>query len=104
MVHMGMGYKYEVDSGRIIDIDVPVSLFDLGVPLMQAAVDGEPMPPHFHNVARTCDRPCRPHKSDFHGCLIMISIQGIEKSQIPIIPPCPREDPAWQRNPRPGLQ
>ncbi len=74
MVHVGVGHQHEFDAGGIVDLDVPIPLFDLGVSLMHAAVDGEPMASGLQDVTGACDRPCRTHKPDFHSRLITIYV------------------------------
>ncbi len=71
VVHMGVGHQDEFNPVGIVDLDIPVSLIDLGIPLMHPAVDRKPMAAGLQDMTGAGDRPCRAHKPDFHGCLMI---------------------------------
>jgi hypothetical protein len=63
---MSMSDKEKLNPLRLINVRVPVSIFDLRHPLVHTAVDGKPVSLSFHDVTGPRDRPRRPHEFDFH--------------------------------------
>jgi hypothetical protein len=50
----------------LVDINIPIPLFYLRIPLMHPAVNSEPMAMRLNNVTGTGYRPCRAHEFYFH--------------------------------------
>ena len=84
MVHVGVRHQHEFDPVGIVDVDVPVALFDLRVSLMHAAVDRKPMAARLQDVTGAGHRPCRTHKLDFHSRLIMMYVMALSIPEGPL--------------------
>jgi hypothetical protein len=66
MVDVGMRDEKKFYFIRLVNINFPVPFFDLCVPLVHAAIDGEPMALGLQDETGSRHRPCCPHKLYFH--------------------------------------